>query len=79
MAPNHRAFLALLAFFEWDGKTEVLVLNVVEVLESHRSTKLAEVINSCLESFGIENKVSSLVVLQGTSTYLRPYTCRSLA
>ena len=63
IAPNHRTFLTLLAFFKRDGKTEVLVLNVIKVPESHHGTKLAEIINDCLKSFSIKNKASSLVVL----------------
>lgn len=62
-SPNHRAFLAILAYFEKEGKPEVIVLDVVEVPESHTGERLAREANECLKGFGIDTKVSVLCIL----------------
>lgn len=52
--------MALVAFFEKDGKQEVLLLDIIEVPESHTGERLAKSLEECLEAMGIDDKVRQL-------------------
>lgn len=58
-APNHRAFLALYAFYDHDGKHEVLLLDMKEVPDAHTGQRLGREIELILNDFGIAQKVST--------------------
>ena len=54
---NHRAYVALVVFYEDEGKTTAALLDIVEVPESHTGRKMAEVFKDVLVEFGILDKV----------------------
>ena len=63
-SPNHRAFVAVTVHFEHKGVPIVLLLDVVEVAESHTGVHLAAAFADILKEFGISEKVRSVKVGQ---------------
>lgn len=57
-SPNHRAYVAITVHLEVDGAPLCLLLDLVEVAESHNGVNLAKAFAKVLEEFGIEHKVS---------------------
>ena len=61
--PNHKAFIAVTIHFKKDGKLMCILLDLVEVTESHSSVNLAMAFAKVLDDFGISKKVSNLCTL----------------
>ena len=59
--PNHKAYVAFTVHFEHEGAPISMLLDLVEVAESHSGVNLAKAFAKVLEEFGIEDKVSSLI------------------
>ena len=57
ISPNHRAFMALFAYFRKKGKSVTLLLNFVEVPDSHMVAHLAQEVEKSLKKFGVSDKV----------------------
>ena len=68
-SPNHRAFVAITVHLEIQGEPVCLVLDVVEVAESHTGAHLAAVFAGILKEFGIENKVSVTLLVISANLY----------
>lgn len=51
--------MALFAFFVEDGKSVILLLDFVEVPDSHTGARLRQAVEEILGAFGIEDKVSN--------------------
>ena len=60
--PNHKAFIAITMHFENNGEPMCVLLDLVEVAESHSGLTLAAVFARVLEDFGISDKVSQYTV-----------------
>ena len=58
MSPNHKAFIAITAHFESNGKPICILLDLVEVAQSHSGLNLAAAFTKVLKDFGISGKVS---------------------
>jgi hypothetical protein len=63
MLPNHKVFIAVTIHFEKDGEPMCILLDLVEVAESHSSINLAMAFAKVLDDFGISKKVSNLCTL----------------
>ena len=59
-SPNHKAYVAVTVHFEKDGVPVSMLLDMVQVAESHAGLTLAAVFAKILEDFGISDKVSVL-------------------
>ena len=57
-SPNHHAYVAVTVHLEMDGKPISIVLDVIEVAESHNGLNLAIAFQRILQDFGIDHKVS---------------------
>jgi hypothetical protein len=57
-SPNHKAFVAVTVHFENNGEPMCILLDLVEVAESHSGLNLAAAFAKILEDFGISDKVS---------------------
>jgi hypothetical protein len=57
-SPNHKAFVAVTVHFQKDGKLVAMLLDLVEVAESHSGLHLAAVFAKILGDFKITDKVS---------------------
>jgi hypothetical protein len=60
-SPNHRAYVAVTVHFEQEGVPVSMLLDIVQVAESHSGVALAVAFADILESFGISDKVSTLL------------------
>jgi hypothetical protein len=58
MALNHHAFLAVTIHFEFRGTPMCILLDLIEVLQSHTGMALAEESERILDEFGVVKKVS---------------------
>jgi hypothetical protein len=58
-SPNHKAFVAITVHFEVNGTPMCILLDLVEVAESHSGLNLAVVFARILDEFGISEKVSN--------------------
>jgi hypothetical protein len=58
-SPNHKAFVAITVHFEVNGTPMCILLDLVEVAESHSGLNLAVVFAQILDEFGISEKVSN--------------------
>ena len=56
-SPNHKAFVAVTVHFQKDGELIALLLDPVEVMESHSGLHLAGVFAKILKDFNIVDKV----------------------
>jgi hypothetical protein len=59
-SPNHKAYVAVTVHFEQDGTPVSMLLDLVQVAESHSGLTLAAVFAKLLDDFGITDKVSML-------------------
>lgn len=59
-SPNHKAYVAITVHFEQNGKPVAMLLDIVEVPESHTGANLASAFAKVLTDFGVSDKVSSL-------------------
>jgi hypothetical protein len=59
-SPNHKAFVAVTVHFEVNGIPMCVLLDLVEVAESHSGLNLAAAFAHVLDEFGISDKVSGL-------------------
>ena len=50
--------MALVAYHEYDGALDVILLDIIEIPESHTGETLARELEDCLEAFGVAEKVS---------------------
>jgi len=57
-SPNHKAFMAITAHFEYEGLPMAMLLDLVEVPRSHTGANLADVFLEVLQAFGVEDKVN---------------------
>ena len=57
-SPNHRAFTAITVHFETNDEPMCILLDVVELAESHSGLALAGEFARILEEFSIDHKVS---------------------
>jgi hypothetical protein len=57
-SPNHKAYVAVTVHFQKDGVLIAMILDLVEVAESHSRVHLAAVFVKILEDFAITDKVS---------------------
>ena len=58
-SPNHRAFMAIVVFYiDENQELQAMLLDLIEVAESHTGLKLAQVFEKMLWDFGVEKKVS---------------------
>ena len=60
-SPNHKAYVAVTVHFQRDGILVAMLLDLVEVAESHSGAHLAAVFVKILEDFAITDKVSALL------------------
>lgn len=60
-SPNHRAYVAITVHFENSGAPAAMLLDIVEVPESHTGYNLALAFVKVLKDFGISEKVSTLI------------------
>lgn len=58
-SPNHKAFVAVTVHFQKDGVLVAMLLDLVEVAESHSGAHLAAVFAKILDDFTIADKVSA--------------------
>ena len=59
-SPNHKSYIAMTVHFERAGKLFSMLLDLVEVAESHTGVNLGITFANVLKNFGIEEKVSKL-------------------
>lgn len=69
-SPNHKAFIAITTHFENNGEPMCILLDLVEVAQSHSGLNLAAAFASVLEDFGISDKVSIQLNLSNRLSYL---------
>lgn len=62
-SPNHKALMAITVHLEEEGIAKVLLLDVVEVAESHTGLALAQAFKKVLDEFCITNKVRIIASL----------------
>ncbi|KAF7322202.1 hypothetical protein MKEN_00744700 [Mycena kentingensis (nom. inval.)] len=59
-SPNHRAFVAVTAHWEEDGKKVDCLLDFVEVPQSHSGEHLARVLFDVADAYGIAGRIASV-------------------
>ena len=74
-SPNHKAYVAVTVHFENEGVPVVMLLDIVELTQSHSGFNLAAAFARILEDFRISDKVSKLSCREGVIDSLD--TCRS--
>lgn len=57
-SPNHKSYVAITVHFEHTGKLFSMLLDLLEVAESHTGVNLGITFANVLKNFGIEEKVS---------------------
>jgi hypothetical protein len=57
-SPNHRAYVAISVHLERNGVAFSMILDIVEVAQSHSGANLAGAFVRVLQDFGITDKVS---------------------
>ena len=77
-SPNHKAYVAMTIHFECAGKPFSMLLDIVEVAESHTGVNLGIAFTNVLKNFSIEEKVSDSNCNQRTGVH-SPATHRFLA
>jgi len=60
-SPNHKEYVAFTVHFEHEGEPMSMLLDLVEVAESHSGVNLANAFAKVLEDFGIEDKVRQFI------------------
>ena len=56
-SPNHKVFVAVTVHFQIDGSPVAMLLDLVEVAESHSGLHLAAIFAKILDDFMIADKV----------------------
>ena len=56
-SPNHKSYVTITVHFEWHGKPFMMLLDLVEVAESHTGVNLGIAFVDVLRKFGIQDKV----------------------
>lgn len=56
-SPNQRAYVAITVHFQHNGEPISLLLDIVEVAQSHTGVNLAAAFAKILEDYGISDKV----------------------
>jgi hypothetical protein len=59
-SPNSKAYIAITVHLEQNGVPLCMLLDIVEVAESHSGANLASAFAQILRDFGISDKVSHL-------------------
>ena len=59
-SPNHKVYIAVTVHFENEGVPVSMLLDVVELAQSHSGINLAAAFAKILQDFGISDKVSKL-------------------
>jgi hypothetical protein len=59
-SPNHKSYIAMTVHLERAGKPFSMLLDLVEVPESHTGVNLGIAFMTVLKNFGVEEKVSTL-------------------
>ena len=59
-SPNSKAYIAITVHLEQNGVPLSLLLDLVEVAQSHSGLNLAAAFTKVLDDFGISSKVSTL-------------------
>jgi hypothetical protein len=55
MSPNHKVFVAITIYFEKDRKPMCILMDLIEVAESHSGLNLAATFAKILEDFRISD------------------------
>ncbi|KAL4064006.1 hypothetical protein V8B97DRAFT_1876342, partial [Scleroderma yunnanense] len=55
-SPNHKAFVAMFVHLEHEGKPLSMLLDFIELAESHSGVNLAKALVKVLDEFGISDK-----------------------
>ena len=63
-SPNHRAYIGVMVHFEVKGEKVAMLLDLIEVAESHTGVALATAFAKILHDFSISSKVSVLFEIQ---------------
>jgi len=63
-SPNSKAYIAIMVHLKQNGVPLCMLLDLVEVTESHLGVNLASAFAQILHNFGISNKVSYLFCYQ---------------
>jgi hypothetical protein len=56
-SPNHKAYVAFTVHFKDHSKPMLMLLDIIEVAESHTGVVLGDTFVKVLKAFGIERKV----------------------
>ena len=56
-SPNNKAYVAITIHFEEQGSPVLMLLDLVEVAQSHSGLNLAQAFEKILDDFGISDKV----------------------
>jgi hypothetical protein len=56
-SPNHKAYVAVTVHYEQEGKPISMLLDIVQLAESHSGLALVVAFAQILENFGIADKV----------------------
>jgi len=59
-SPNHKSYVAITVHFKDTGKPFLMLLDLVEVTESHTGMNMGIAFVAVLKNFGIEGKVRTL-------------------
>jgi hypothetical protein len=59
-SPNSKAYISITVHLKQNGAPLCMLLDLVEVAESHSGANLASAFAQILDDFGISNKVSHL-------------------
>ena len=66
-SPNHKSYVAITVHLERSGKPFQMLLDLVEVPQSHTGVNLGIAFMDVLNKFGIEEKVRALIIYQRRS------------
>ena len=59
---NHKAYIAFTVHFEHEGALISMLLDLVDIPKSHTGVNLTEVFEDILQQFGIEDKMSMILL-----------------
>jgi len=77
-SPNHKSYIAITVHFGRAGKPMAMILDIVELPESHTGVNLGTAFVTVLQNFGVDEKVRALKFYQrGLLTF--DVHCRSSA
>jgi len=70
-SPNHKSYMAITIHFEHCGEPFLILLDLVEVAESHTGMNLGNAFMTVLKMFGIDKKVRAMNNLREGVTHLQ--------